>query len=636
MNYRAGLIDNSQVERSRELSPVTLSQYRELAKRANSIGESLTAYDLADEGLKRWSKDRELRKIKALALSRMGSIGEAQTILLKLREEMPNDAETLGLLSGTYKDMWIRTGDAKRLKQAYNGYSEAYRLSPRMYWTGVNAATLAFAQGERKKAAHHASRIRDACIRRLKNASGDDLYWLTAALGEVSLVSGDFSEAESRYAQAVRLVGSNLGYLSRTRRNARIVLARLPAEIASRIDRALQMPNVAVFAGHRVDEPGRIPQRFPNKLSPLVGDAIKKQLLALNVRVGYSSAASGADILFAESMRAIGGRVHLVLPCNEEQFVRESVASSGADWPKRFAKVAKGADEVIVASDQRLRFGSIAYDYSNELLQGLATMRANQLGTNLVRIAVWDGAPGYGPGGTADIVERWRQGGHDVSIINPIEWLGRKERSVRRRPRSSRPAGASSQAKSGPGFASEIRAMMFADAYHFSKLSEEQMPSFIAHFVGPIARLASRLKPTPLYQNTWGDGLFFVFHDVGDAGRFALQLTESVARIDRQAAGLPANMNLRIALHVGPIYRFKDQIAGKLNYIGSHVNRAARIEPVTPPGRVYASDAFAALATLRAPGKFRFDYVGKIPLAKSFGEFPMYHLQSLSVARPTG
>jgi class 3 adenylate cyclase len=184
-----------------------------------------------------------------------------------------------------------------------------------------------------------------------------------------------------------------------------------------------------------------------------------------------------------------------------------------------------------------------------------------------------------------------------------------------------------------PDLDSEIRAMLFADAYHFSKLSEEQMPHFITDFMGPIAALTRQTKPEPVYQNTWGDGLFFVFENVADAGRFALQLADRVVVIDRKAAGLPEQMSLRIALHAGPVYRFKDGIIGKLNYIGSHVNRAARMEPVTPPGQVYSSDAFAALAALQAPGQFRFDYIGRIPLAKNFGEFPMYHMREMKAAR---
>jgi class 3 adenylate cyclase len=164
-------------------------------------------------------------------------------------------------------------------------------------------------------------------------------------------------------------------------------------------------------------------------------------------------------------------------------------------------------------------------------------------------------------------------------------------------------------------------------------LSEEQMPHFIMNFMGPIAALARETRPQPVYQNTWGDGLFFVFENVGDAGRFALKLADCVAAIDRTAAGLPEQMSLRIALHAGPVYRFKDRIIDRLNYIGSHVNRAARMEPVIPPGQVYSSDAFAALAALQAPGEFRFDYIGRIPLAKSFGEFPMYHVQKRNAGR---
>jgi class 3 adenylate cyclase len=46
------------------------------------------------------------------------------------------------------------------------------------------------------------------------------------------------------------------------------------------------------------------------------------------------------------------------------------------------------------------------------------------------------------------------------------------------------------------------------------------------------------------------------------------------------------------------------------------VTRAARIEPITPPGSVYASEAFAA--TLAASGRqdCALEYVGEVSLAK--------------------
>ena len=61
-------------------------------------------------------------------------------------------------------------------------------------------------------------------------------------------------------------------------------------------------------------------------------------------------------------------------------------------------------------------------------------------------------------------------------------------------------------------------------------------------------------------------------------------------------------------------------------FMGAHVSRAARIEPVTPPGNVYASSAFAALAATEKVREFVCEYRGRVPLAKEFGNHPLYHV----------
>ena len=48
--------------------------------------------------------------------------------------------------------------------------------------------------------------------------------------------------------------------------------------------------------------------------------------------------------------------------------------------------------------------------------------------------------------------------------------------------------------------------------------------------------------------------------------------------------GLPEGMNLRVAIHAGPVYLGQDPVTGNTTCFGSNVNRAARIEPITPPG----------------------------------------------------
>ncbi len=68
----------------------------------------------------------------------------------------------------------------------------------------------------------------------------------------------------------------------------------------------------------------------------------------------------------------------------------------------------------------------ISYEFANLMLHGLASVRAEQLETKLVPVAVWDGKSGTGLGGTAGTVERWRQLGLPVEVINLEEILRRE------------------------------------------------------------------------------------------------------------------------------------------------------------------------------------------------------------------
>ena len=65
------------------------------------------------------------------------------------------------------------------------------------------------------------------------------------------------------------------------------------------------------------------------------------------------------------------------------------------------------------------------------------------------------------------------------------------------------------------------------------------------------------------------------------------------------------------------------------------VEFAARIEPITPPGQVYASQAFAALAAAQGVTEFTCDYVGQTPLAKGYGTFATYHVHRNNPRTPS-
>src|SRR5260370_2173560 len=144
----------------------------------------------------------------------MGSSGQAHEILSQLSEEAHDDEETLGLLARIYKDLWIKTGDPNDLDKAYDGYAQAYNLSPERYWTGINAATLAFAKGERGTASGFAAVIRATCLAKLKTAAGDDILWLTATIAEAALVLEDFPEPERWYPEAPPMAQNDLRNLA--------------------------------------------------------------------------------------------------------------------------------------------------------------------------------------------------------------------------------------------------------------------------------------------------------------------------------------------------------------------------------------------------------------------------------------
>jgi hypothetical protein len=84
---------------------------------------------------------------------------------------------------------------------------------------------------------------------------------------------------------------------------------------------------------------------------------------------------------------------------------------------------------------------------------------------------------------------------------------------------------------------------------------------------------------------------------------------------------------LRLGCHVGPVFHVEDPVTQALSFMGSHVSRTVRIEPVTPPGSVYVTEPFAAALVLAGRNDFVSDYVGHMPAAKDFGRLRMYSLR---------
>lgn len=617
----------------------SLRGYQLLAKWLNDRGEHLYAYDVAEEGLQRLDASNiRLRQMRVLALLRSGAMTLAADGLAALMKEWRRHtaserAETSGLLARLAKGEWLeRRGepdDAVRLARTITTYRRAHRDGGG-FWVTINAATLAHVAGRNRSAAHYArvARREARALLRRRPKEASELYWAHATVAEAELILGNLDAARASYHEAIQTTPGDFGNIGSTRRNAEALLGTNPAA-REFLAGCFPAPSVVVFSGHMIDLPGRAAPRFPPWLARRVKQALRRHLRPLQPLIGYSSAACGADLLFLEVVLALGGSVRIVLPYNEDEFEHDSVdvRKEGA-WKRRYHAVLRHRSaRVSTVSTHRVGTMAVSYDYANQVLLGLARDQARQLDAPLLPLAVWDGRPGHGPGGTASAVAQWVA--HDL----PFDWLDLDHerrgplRIVRREPAAFRGflSGHTTADSRSPDTA--VRSMLFADVSGFSRLTDDETRYFIGYFPDLVATIVARWSEHVLMRNTWGDGLFVVFDTIEAAGLFALELRDRVKAVDWAALGLPDTLGIRIALHAGPVHEFTDSVTNMRNFAGAHVSQAARVEPITPPGEVYCSQGFAALVEIEEIRSLRCHFVGQRPLAKGYGIFPTYHLE---------
>jgi class 3 adenylate cyclase len=439
---------------------------------------------------------------------------------------------------------------------------------------------------------------------------------------------GDADEARTHYRHAASLASGRYGSLSSTRSQAELLIERLPTAAPWLVE-ILRIPPILMYTGHMIDSPGRADRRFPIALAAAAAATLRERFAGLAPMAVYGSAACGADILCLEAMRERGGETHVVLPFPPAEFHRVSVDFAPGGWSERFERVLAAADSLTITSEHRARGSSATFEYANLVLTGMARLRAAGLKTALRGVAIWDEKPASGAGGAASLVDIWRGQGIALELIR-LSDVARRAAAVDAPSAPVRaPSGheaISPDERTPAGFAHEIRAMLFADAVGYSALSEDQTPHFVTEFLGAVAALSARSPAPPEHVETTGDGLYMVFRDVHAAALYALDLNALVTSTDWAARGLPGGLNIRIALHCGPVYCGRNPVTGAALYTGPHTSRTARIEPVTPPGQVYASSAFAAVAAALGIDEFKLQYVGRLPLAKGYGLLGLHHV----------
>lgn len=589
-----------------ERDPALWDDHPELAaafaQRLLRMGEVLLAYEAIADGLRAAPRDLRLRQLQGWALHRSGALDHAIAVLTELRQEggqTPEQMEeTVGILGGALKTQAARAQDTagatKVYQRAHATYHAAFRLS-HGYYSGINAATTALLAGSESAAREIAAEVRDICLRLVgETPAPGDRYYVFATLGEAELLLGNLADADSWYNRAVQAAGDRAADIASTRRNAMLIVSALGSG-QSIVENTLKLPRVGAFANAAA-----LRDALPAPATQeAIGEELRRLLDTKDIRFGYSCAIEPVDVLFLEAAQARGPTT-VVLPfCTDELMSRyRSIDGVDDEWVRRLANVTSAAAERVVATEHRFALGDdaasddVLVEYAKRLAVGLAWLQANALGAELLIMS--DTTSGAGSSSAP---------AQSVECCSDVR-----------------------EADPAPAASTRICSIIFADAVHSSSLTDEQQPVFIEQFMGAIGGLIIASGCTPLTRNTWGDGLYLVFGGVQDAGRFALELRDLVRNTDWSVHGLPANLSLRIGVHTGPVFAYRDPVTDTMNYTGRHTIRAARIEPVTAPDAVYATREFAALSALECPRTFTFDPVGRVALAKKSGSVPLFAL----------
>jgi class 3 adenylate cyclase/tetratricopeptide (TPR) repeat protein len=622
---------------------VVWSQGPELLRRFARLllkqGHPTLALEVAARGLAipAHAKDHDLLYCRALALVRSGNTTRADWFVHDLLDrDLPINirSDALSLAGRIRKDQAAASSDPAerlhRLRAAYDFYGQAYALSGDTF-PGINAATLALLAGFSERSHELATQVRDTVLADLERSGKEGDSWLLATLGEAYLLLGDLAAARGRYGQAVRLAHEDhaAGDIASMRRQLLLLRDYLP--VGDDLLGLFHLGPVVVFAGHGLDRPGD-PVCFPADpaLEAAVHRAIKNELDALESVIGYCSPGCGSDILFGELMRQRNAELHVVLPFAEEDFARERLTFELPElepWRQRYAEL-KGQLHVTrhFATTEEFLNDQVLYDFAGTFMQGLALTRANQVGVEAIALVVQDPSIPRTTG-LSTFVENWKKTGRPLRVID----LAALRASVHLTPTAP---GKPLETPPRPARTPQrtVRAMLFADVAGFSGLPEPHLPAFFLDFLN-LVREQLRVTP-PVFANTWGDGLYLVFDDPVACADFALRLLHRLETFDFPGHGFALKEDkqpgVRIGLHTGPVFEGHDAVLDRMNYFGSHVSRAARIEPVTTPGCAFVSEQFAAALALASGHDFVCEYLGMQPLAKEYDICPLYRLTSRS------
>ncbi|WP_428310760.1 TRAFs-binding domain-containing protein [Hydrocarboniphaga sp.] len=552
------------------------------AEAAMRDGNDLRCHDLLSRALKRGLRSRRMEYLRILALANVGGTRlamEHYRSLVLLPQEL--DEDWLALHGRLEKDLGLaNSGDeaVAHFLRAAEAYADSFRRWHGPY-SGINAATMLLMAGRPAPARELAQQVQERLAELQPERELEQFFHLVSG-AEAALHLGNQTLCRERLAQANQRCVNDVVRRGRTLQQLRRLCRKLQVDPA--LLEPLRMPPLMLL------------RRRPDSGAGVDDEAALELRIEADIPRGalvFMPLLDRVDLAIAALLLERGVHLYPTL----SQPAAEARASWNAQWGEA---TAQRLGEVLARAQ---RVAIVPGFLDDEVPWRAHQLACTALGASL-QTALRLGC-------------EWRSA-----------WIERRQTRVFCRP------GQVGEYVEGPVPAAGRRmvGVLFADFVGFGRIADTDMPRFWREIMGTMSTRLGHYGRKVLHSATWGDALHVVTCDATTAAEIAADIL-SALEAQRRQRGVAAQLELRVAAHYAPAFEDVDALRGTPVFYGSQISFAARIEPVTPPGTVFGSDAFVAQLMLESPERFSAEYAGELELAKKFGAHPLFAVHRRAV-----
>lgn len=575
----------------RQLAPAEVQRTLDVAEQALKAGNDLLANDIVFRAIRAGLNHSELHYLRVITLANVGS---TELALRQYEELAPPEAQRdlrwITLLGRLRKDMALRSrsGGRRRFLDSAQAYLQAWQRFGGAY-AAVNAATLFILAQEHQQGQRMAERALAALAAEKPTDDETERYFRAVTHAEAALVLQDLDRCEASLRAADALLPGDLQRRSGTLRQLRRLCNALNLDPA--VLHALRVPPLILLRRLGAADPAFAADTIALDLPEVPSHATL-----------FAGLCDPYDLRLCERLQAAGHRLHVATPYRPERLLEVCRQRLGAHWGERLERALAAAVEVYSGR------GFLP----DELPWAARHVTERMLGLSLLSAARF--------GGSYRIVE--------VGPTQPPRALPVLEDPRRRASQANAQIGSAEPAPVPPS-GRRMVGLIFADFAGFQRIEDPELPRFWNTIMRAIAQILERQGEAILLRQTWGDALHVVTTDASTAARVMAEIQYYMALHRLKKDDGLAELRLRIAGHYAPVFESTDPITRQRTYYGSQLSLTARVEPVTPPGGIYATEALAAQLAIEAPDHYACEYVGEVELAKRFGSYRLYALHPL-------